>query len=283
MPVKKEFFMDEDKKDLSSTSSVICQLVQVMKKLRAPDGCPWDKVQTHESLMPFIMEECGEFLDALAAKDDENMLEELGDVLMQIVLHSVIAEERGKFDFYDVTKNVTEKMIYRHPHVFSDAKVNNAAEVLVQWDKLKAKEKNHGVKESLLDGVPTHAPALLQAEKLQKKAAKAGFDWQEQKEILAKIKEECSELEEAMQKAGTSEEAESRIDEELGDLLFACANLSRFRKRASAEMLLAASSAKFKKRFQYIEKTLASTGKKFEECSLQDLDKIWEEAKKVLG
>lgn len=275
--------MDDNKKNSAGTASAICELVHVMKKLRAPDGCPWDRVQTHESLMPFIMEECGEFLDALAAGDDENMREELGDVLMQIVLHSVIAEERGKFDFYDVTRDVTDKMIYRHPHVFSDAKVNNASEVLVQWEKLKAKEKNHHKKESLLDGVPTHAPALLQAEKLQKKAAKAGFDWKEQKEILAKIREECNELEEAMQDAGANEEAEARIDEELGDLLFACANLSRFRKRASAEMLLAASSAKFKKRFQYIEKVLASSNRKFEETTLEELDQIWEEAKKVLG
>ena len=129
--------MDDDKKTLSKTASAICELVQVMKKLRAPDGCPWDKVQTHETLMPFIMEECGEFLDALAAGDDENMREELGDVLMQIVLHSVIAEERGKFDFYDVTRDVTDKMIYRHPHVFADAKVSNSSEVLVQWEKLR--------------------------------------------------------------------------------------------------------------------------------------------------
>lgn len=275
--------MDTDRKDLTGTKNAICKLVQVMRKLRAPDGCPWDREQTHASLMPFIMEECGEFLDALAAKDDENMREELGDVLMQIVLHSVIAEERGMFDFYDVTKDVTEKMIYRHPHVFSDAKVSDASQVLVQWDKLKAKEKNHAVATSLLDGIPCHAPALLQAEKIQKKAAKAGFDWKEQQEILAKIREELDELQEAMLEGGKSEDAEKRIDEELGDLLFACANLSRFRKRASGEVLLAASSAKFKKRFQYIEKVLASSGRKFEDCTLEELDRIWEEAKKVLA
>ena len=147
--------------------------------------------------------------------------------------------------------------------------------------KIEVKEKNHDRKESLLDGVPTHAPALLQAEKLQKKAAKAGFDWQDQKDILSKIREEADELQEAMQNAGRDEEAEKRIDEELGDLLFACANLSRFRKRRSAEQLLAASSAKFKRRFQYIEKTLASQNRNFEECSLEDLDRIWEEAKKL--
>jgi tetrapyrrole methylase family protein/MazG family protein len=260
--------------------SAILKLEQVMKKLRAPDGCPWDREQTHETLMPFIMEECGEFLDALAAEDDENMREELGDVLMQVVLHSVIAEERGKFTLSDVIKDVTEKMIYRHPHVFSDSHVEDASAVLVQWEKLKAKEKNHGKKESLLDGVPTHAPALLQAEKLQKKAAKVGFDWKEQQEILQKISEELDELKEAMANAGKNEEAEKRIDEELGDLLFAAANLSRFRKRASSELLLAASSAKFKRRFQYIEKALQNASETFEESSMEKLDALWEEAKK---
>lgn len=260
--------------------SAILKLEQVMKKLRAPDGCPWDREQTHETLMPFIMEECGEFLDALAAEDDENMREELGDVLMQVVLHSVIAEERGKFTLSDVIKDVTEKMIYRHPHVFSDSHVEDASAVLVQWEKLKAKEKNHGKKESLLDGIPTHAPALLQAEKLQKKAAKVGFDWKEQQEILQKISEELDELKEAMANAGKNEEAEKRIDEELGDLLFAAANLSRFRKRASSELLLAATSAKFKRRFQYIEKALQNASETFEESSMEKLDALWEEAKK---
>ena len=209
------------------------------------------------------------------------MREELGDVLMQVVLHSVIAEERGKFTLSDVIKDVTEKMIYRHPHVFSDSHVEDASAVLVQWEKLKAKEKNHGKKESLLDGVPTHAPALLQAEKLQKKAAKVGFDWKEQQEILQKISEELDELKEAMANAGKNEEAEKRIDEELGDLLFAAANLSRFRKRASSELLLAASSAKFKRRFQYIEKALQNASETFEESSMEKLDALWEEAKKL--
>ena len=271
-----------EKEDLKQDAgSAILKLEQVMKKLRAPDGCPWDREQTHETLMPFIMEECGEFLDALAAKDDENMREELGDVLMQVVLHSVIAEERGRFTLSDVIKDVTEKMIYRHPHVFSTAHVEDASAVLVQWEKLKAKEKNHGKKDSLLDGVSTHAPALLQAEKLQKKAAKVGFDWKEQQEILQKISEELDELKEAMANAGKSEEAEKRIDEELGDLLFAAANLSRFRKRASSELLLAASSAKFKRRFQYIEKALENASDTFENSSMEKLDALWEEAKKL--
>lgn len=271
--------MKDDEKALHDTGEATEKLVQVMKKLRAPDGCPWDREQTHESLMPFIMEECGEFLDALAAKDDENMREELGDVLMQVVLHSVIAEERGKFTFRDVVEDETRKMIYRHPHVFSDAHVSDASEVLVQWEKLKEKEANHEKKHSLLDGIPAHAPALLQAEKIQKRAAKTGFDWKKQEEILEKIHEEYLELKEAMSASDGSEEAEKRIDGELGDLLFACANLSRFRKRRSGELLLAASSAKFRKRFQFVEEKLATSGRKFEECTAKDLDELWEEAK----
>ena len=269
-----------EKEDLKQDAgSAILKLEQVMKKLRAPDGCPWDREQTHETLMPFIMEECGEFLDALAAEDDENMREELGDVLMQVVLHSVIAEERGKFTLSDVIKDVTEKMIYRHPHVFSDSHVEDASAVLVQWKKLKAKEKNHGKKESLLDGVPTHAPALLQAEKLQKKAAKVGFDWKEQQEILQKISEELEELKEAMANAGKGEEAEKRIDEELGDLLFAAANLSRFRKRDSGELLLARATAKFQRRFAGVEKLLKEQNKSFEACDAAELDRLWEQVK----
>ena len=273
--------MKDDKKALQTTGEATEKLVQVMKKLRAPDGCPWDREQTHESLMPFLMEECGEFLDALAAKDDENMREELGDVLMQVVLHSVIAEERGKFTFRDVVEDETRKMIYRHPHVFSDAHVSDASEVLVQWEKLKEKEANHEKKHSLLDGIPAHAPALLQAEKIQKRAAKTGFDWKKQEEILEKIHEEYLELKEAMSASDGSEEAENRIDGELGDLLFACANLSRFRKRRSGELLLAASSAKFRRRFQFVEEKLATSGRKFEECTAKDLDELWEEAKSL--
>ncbi len=254
----------------------IQELVSVMKKLRAPDGCPWDRKQTHESLMPFIMEECGEFLDAVAAKDDANMREELGDVLMHIVLHSVMAEERGKFTFTDVVRDITAKMKHRHPHVFSDEKVSGAEEVVGLWEKVKAQEKNHAPDEnaSALDGVPMHCPALLQAEKLQKKAAKLGFDWSRPEEIVDKIQEELDELKEAM-KSGD----ELHIDEELGDLLFAASNLARFRKRRSGELLLAAANKKFKTRFMFMEQELAAQGKKFEDCNIDELEVLWRKAK----
>ena len=235
----------------------IQELVGVMKRLRAPDGCPWDRKQTHESLMPFIMEECG-------------------DVLMHIVLHSVMAEERGKFTFTDVVHDIAAKMKHRHPHVFSDEKVNDAEEVVGLWEKVKAQEKNHAPdkKASALDGVPMHCPALIQAEKLQKKAAKLGFDWSRQEEIVDKIQEELNELREAM-KSGD----DAHIDEELGDLFFAASNLSRFRKRRSGELLLGAANRKFKTRFMFMEKELAAQGKKFEDCNIEELEALWQKAK----
>ena len=252
------------------------ELVSVMKKLRSPEGCPWDRKQTHHSLMPFLMDECGELLDAIAAQDDENFREELGDVLMHIVLHSVMAEERKAFTFEDVVKGITAKMISRHPHVFGEETVASAEEVVGLWEKVKAKEKNHAPdpSKSLLDGVSNHCPALLQAEKVQKKAAKVGFDWVDQQQIAEKIAEECSELLEAMKKG-----SEEEIDEELGDLLFAAANLSRFRKRDSGELLLARATAKFKRRFAGVEALLKEQQKSFEACSAEELDQLWEQVK----
>ena len=257
-------------------SCSIDELVKVMKKLRSPEGCPWDRKQTHQSLMPFIMDECGELLDAIEAQDDENFREELGDVLMHIVLHSVMAEERKAFTFEEVIESITTKMISRHPHVFGEEAVSSDEEVVGLWERVKAKEKNHAPDpaKSLLDGVPNHCPALLQAEKVQKKAAKVGFDWTEQSQIVDKILEECNELREAVKK-GTDEE----IDEELGDLFFAAANLSRFRKRDSGELLLARATAKFKRRFAGVEKLLKEQQKTFEECDAAELDRLWEQVK----
>ena len=255
----------------------IRELVDVMKNLRSPDGCPWDRKQTHESLMPYIMEECAEFLDAVAEQDDANMREELGDVLMHIVLHSVMAEERGAFTFTDVVHDIAAKMKHRHPHVFSNEKVTDAEEVGGLWERVKAAEKEHAPEKrsSALDGVPMHCPALIQAEKLQKKAAKLGFDWSRQEEILDKIQEELDELRAAMN-AGD----DTHADEELGDLLFAVCNLSRFRKRRSGELLLAAANRKFKNRFMFMEKELASRGRDMKDCTIDELEELWKKAKR---
>lgn len=250
------------------------KLVDIMKALRAPDGCPWDKVQTHKSLKKCSMEECAELMDAIEEEDSPGMCEELGDLLMHVVLHSVIAEERGAFTFDDVVQGINAKMIRRHPHVFGDEKVNDTADVLKLWETVK-KQEHKNDRKSLMDGIPYHCPALLQAEKMQKKAAKVGFDWNSQEQILEKIKEELAEVEGAI-----SEGNEEHIDEELGDFLFAVTNLVRFRKRNSSEDLLAAANRKFVKRFRYIEEKLEEQGKDIENVSLEEMDSLWNEAKK---
>ena len=193
---------------------------------------------------------------------------------MHVVLHSVIAEERNAFTFDDVVLGISEKMIRRHPHVFGNQKVNDSSDVITLWEEVKKKEHKDDRK-SLMDGIPYHCPALLQAEKMQKKAAKVGFDWATQEQILEKIGEEFREVQEAI-----SDGEEEHIDEELGDLLFAITNLVRFRKRNSSEDLLAAANRKFMKRFRYIEQTLIEQGKNIENATLEEMDSIWNEAKK---
>ncbi|MBQ7401840.1 MAG: nucleoside triphosphate pyrophosphohydrolase [Lentisphaeria bacterium] len=250
------------------------KLVDIMKALRAPDGCPWDKVQTHKSLKKCSMEECAELMDAIEEENDAGMCEELGDLLMHVVLHSVIAEERGVFSFDDVVQGISAKMIRRHPHVFGDEKVKDTSDVLKLWEAVK-KQEHKDDRKSLMDGIPYHCPALLQAEKMQKKAAKVGFDWSTQEQILEKIGEEFAEV-----KVAIAEGNEEHIDEELGDFLFAVTNLVRFRKRNSSEDLLAAANRKFVKRFRYIEEKLAEQGKDIEAVSLEEMDSLWNEAKK---
>lgn len=248
------------------------KLEEIMKKLRSPEGCPWDREQTHKSLKKCLMEECAELMDSIDAEDDHEMCEELGDVLMNVVLHSVMAEERGAFTFGDVVDGISEKMIRRHPHVFGEESVRNSTEVLGLWERVKKQEKAD--RKSILDGIAYHCPALLQAEKIQKRVSKYGFDWSCEAQIVEKIQEELDELKAALA-SGDSEHA----DEELGDLLFAVANLSRFRKRSSGEELLAAANRKFATRFRYIETALAKRGKTLSDSSLPEMEALWEEAK----
>ena len=248
------------------------KLEEIMKKLRSPEGCPWDREQTHKSLKKCLMEECGELMDAIDAEDDPEMCEELGDVLMNVVLHSVMAEERGAFTFGDVVDGISDKMIRRHPHVFGDESVRNSTEVLGLWERVKKEEKSD--RKSILDGIAYHCPALLQAEKIQKKVSKYGFDWSDESQIVDKIQEELDEVRSALASGDSA-----HVDEELGDLLFAVANLSRFRKRASAEELLASANRKFSTRFRYIEKSLQDRGKSLSESSLPEMESLWEEAK----
>lgn len=261
----------------SKNTEWINELLDVLEKLRSPEGCPWDREQTHSTLKKHLIEECAELLDSIDDNDEKGICEELGDVLMHIVFHAKIAEHDGKFTFDDVARQVTEKMVRRHPHVFGDESVSNVDEVMTIWNKAKNKEKGDRGFTSILDGIPRHMPALLQARELQKKAAKVGFDWEQPEQIIEKIDEELQELKEAMASGD-----EAHVEEELGDLLFAVVNLSRFRNFTPAEELLARANKKFIQRFQYIERTIENRGDTLQETSIEEMERIWNESKKKL-
>ena len=252
-------------------------LLDVVARLRSPEGCPWDKEQTHASLKSFLIEETAEFLDAVDDCDDEGMCEELGDILLHVVFHADIAEKEGRFSFEDIAYHIREKLIRRHPHVFGEERAENPDDVLVIWQNAKKKEKSPNKKDDRFAGIPRHLPALQRAEEYQKKAAKTGFDWDNQNDIVKKIGEELQELEEAVRNGD-----EEAVDEEIGDLLFAVTNLSRFRKRAGAEELLAAAVTKFRDRFRFIEKELEKNGKTPETATLEEMEELWNLAKKEL-
>ncbi|MFD1021151.1 bifunctional methyltransferase/pyrophosphohydrolase YabN [Thalassobacillus hwangdonensis] len=249
------------------------RLREVIKALRGPDGCPWDRKQTHESLRKYLIEEAYEVIDAINRQDDDDLAEELGDVLLQVMLHSQIGEDEGYFTVDDVIRSITDKMIRRHPHVFQDVDVESADEVVTNWDEIKKQEKGESP-ESLLDDIPTSFPALLQAEEIQRKAAKVGFDWKEPAPIWEKVKEEWQEFNEAFQ-----EDDPAKMENELGDLLFAIVNLARYYK-INAETALNGTNEKFRTRFKYIEASVKQTGNTLENCTLEELDSYWNEAKK---
>ena len=248
------------------------RLVGVMRRLRAPDGCPWDREQTHESLKKCLVDEAAEYLDAVDRKSDADMCEELGDLLMQVVMNSVMAEERGAFTLEDVAKGIADKMIRRHPHVFGDVHVDNSAQVLVNWEKIK-KTEHDDYRKSALDGVPRSLPAVLRAEKLQKKAAKHGFDWQADAPILDTIREELNELE-AAYKTGDREQ----INSEAADLVFSIVNFLRFRGE-NCEDVVNRASDKFDRRYRAVEAKLAAEGKTVDDTPMERLDELWNEVK----
>ena len=251
------------------------KLLEIMQKLRGKDGCPWDKEQDHQSLRPYLLEEAYEVLEALDKQDMNNFCEELGDLLLQIVFHARIAEENGSFTFADVVRGINEKMIRRHPHVFGEIKVKDSDEVLTNWEEIKAWEKRNQAKaKSVLDEVPGSLPALMLAEKVQKKAAKTGFDWPNAKEAWSKVREELSEVEEAFR-----QQDRELLAEELGDLFFALVNITRLEK-LPAEMLLHDAVGKFKRRFAYIEEQAEEKSADLAELTLEEMDKFWDEAKK---
>ncbi|WP_223596375.1 nucleoside triphosphate pyrophosphohydrolase [Neobacillus bataviensis] len=250
------------------------KLREIIADLRGPDGCPWDKEQTHDSLKKYLIEETYEVIEAINNEDIDHLVEELGDVLLQVMLHAQIGEDDGYFSIDDVIEGLSAKMVRRHPHVFGNVIAENAEQVLQNWEDIKKKEKGD-VQSSLLEGVSKSLPNLLQAYELQKKAAKVGFDWQEISPALEKVKEE---LEEFVNELDGTEEGLMRAKKEFGDLLFAFVNVARFLKIHPEEALFE-TNEKFKRRFQYVEEMVEKSGRTFEDHTLEELDQYWDEAK----
>lgn len=250
------------------------KLVDIMERLRAEGGCEWDRAQSHASLRQYLLEETYEVLDAINRKDPELLCEELGDLMIQILFHAQIAKENGEFEISDVVSSISKKMVRRHPHVFSDATADTPEAVSIQWDHIKKtlENKKHA---SLIGGVPRKFPSLLRASKLTKKAARAGFDWENTGQVMEKVEEELGELKEAISLRDPKE-----MEHELGDLLFALVNLGRF-LNVNPEVALIAANARFEKRFQTMEKIAAESGSSIETSDLATLDRFWEMAKKA--
>ena len=258
------------------------ELVSVMSRLRAPGGCPWDREQTYASLSQYLLEEAYETFDAIHEADETgdttNLKEELGDLLLQVVFHSTIGAERGDFTIEGVAGGVAQKLILRHPHVFGDAKLERAQDVLDNWDELKANERRASGKkekahESILDDVPLHFPALLEALKVTKKAAKVGFDWENTGQIFEKLDEEINEL-----KQGIESGDKEKIGEEIGDLLFVLVNLAR-KLDIEPETALKKTNRKFRQRFRFIEDELKSIDRDLKDADLAEMDALWNKAK----
>jgi MazG family protein len=263
-------------------------LVDLMHRLRSPDGCPWDREQTYATLAPMMLEEAYEAFEAVeearAGRPNE-LRDELGDLLFQIIFYAQVAKERGEFTIDDVTNAIHTKMVRRHPHVFGEVKADDSATVLLNWETMKAEErraagKTENTSTSILDGVPSKAPALMEAHQLSTKAARVGFDWKSIDDIFEKLHEEIEELRGAItQHAELKDEAtHARVREELGDLLFAATNIARH-LHVEPEAALKLTNRKFRQRFKYIEDTLRAQGKTFQDVSIDELESLWQEAK----
>jgi tetrapyrrole methylase family protein/MazG family protein len=250
--------------------------LEIIAHLRAPDGCPWDRKQTHQTLRPHLIEEAYELLDALDADDPQAMQEEFGDLLLQIILHAQIASEYGEFTIADVLTGIHRKIVYRHPHVFEGLSLTDPESVLVNWEKLKAQERasNGKLENGLLDGVSLTLPALIQAHEYQSRAARVGFDWPDIHGVTAKLSEEMQEVEQA--------ENDSQLSDEIGDLLFSVVNLARW-KKVDAESALRAANMRFRHRFSFLERASRSQGRELSDFSLDEMDALWNEVKKSSG
>lgn len=263
-------------------------LVDLMERLRSPNGCPWDREQTYVTLAPMLLEEAYEAFEAVEearAGHPEELRDELGDLLFQIIFYAQVAKERGEFNILDVTDAIHSKMVRRHPHVFGEVKADDAAAVLLNWEAMKADERRASGKTqndagSLLDGVSSKAPALMEAHQLSTKAARVGFDWKTVDDIFDKLHEEIEELRAAITNhtALKDEATHTRVREEIGDLLFAATNIARH-MHVEPEAALKLTNRKFRKRFSYIEATLYDGGKKFDDTSIDELEELWQQAK----
>ncbi|MEJ7578871.1 MAG: nucleoside triphosphate pyrophosphohydrolase [Pyrinomonadaceae bacterium] len=275
---------------MATTKVTFDDLIQLMRRLRAPDGCPWDREQTYATLAPMLLEEAYEAFEAVEAARAGRSAElqgELGDLLFQIVFYAQVASEQGDFTIEDVVEAIHTKMVRRHPHVFGTARADDTAEVLRNWEAIKAEEKRAAGKEdetkkaSLLDGVSLKVPALMEAHQLTTKAARVGFDWEHVDQVFDKLHEELGELRAAIKECEGTNEAEAiRVREEVGDVLFAVANIARHLK-VEPEAALKLTNSKFRRRFRYVEERLAAGGKSLDNSTLDEMEALWQEAKRA--
>ncbi len=247
------------------------ELISIMARLRAPEGCPWDREQTHDSLKRHVIEEAHEVVEAIEQGDDDHLKEELGDLLLQIVFHAQIASDRGAFDINDVVKGINAKLIRRHPHIFAEANAETAADVARNWESIK-KDEEQKYGESRLEGIPKSLPALLRAFKIQKKMAAAGFDWNDTESLVEAFDSEIDEFKRSL-------DGDGDLPEEIGDMLFMLANIARL-KGIEPEEAMRAANRKVERRFRYMEKAAGESGRPLDEMSLDEQDKLWEQAKK---
>jgi len=249
-------------------------LREIMAKLRAPDGCPWDREQTHQSIKEYFLEEVYEFLEAVEEGSVPHMREELGDLLLQVIFHAQMASEQDHYDIDDVIQELSDKLVRRHPHVFGEVAVSGSEEVVVNWDAIKNAEKGKETRKSRLDGIPVNYPALMKAKKLQVRAAKDGFDWPDAAPIWDKLDEEIGEVKEAIQ-----ENDPDHLEDEIGDLLFVAVNLAR-KLGVDPEIALQRANRKFESRYRGMEALIESRGQKLSDLDLVAQDKLWDEVKR---
>ena len=259
---------------MENVSRAFGELVDIIAKLRGDDGCPWDKQQTNDTLKPGLIEEAYEVLDAIDEANDEKFAEELGDLLMQVLLNAQIAEDEGRFSIRGVIQKISDKLRRRHPHVFGNTRVSDTQEVMENWETIKSKEHANRDRKSLMDGIPSHLPSLMESRKIQTKASRVGFDWEKAEGALEKVEEEIEEL-----KISIGKSEPEQMAEEIGDVLFSIVNLSRFLS-VESEGALRRTNAKFMRRFRQMEAEIAIQNKQITDYDLAALDELWEMAKR---